>query len=141
MLKKTCKKCRRSKPIEMYYKHSRMADGHLGQCKSCVKKRVGARYISKHDKIIEYEKKRNQNPERKAKMLLYQKRRRAKYPGKSKARHAVSNAVRDGRITKTPCEICNNPKSEAHHEDYRSLLKVRWLCRKHHREAHKVNVV
>ena len=37
-----------------------------------------------------------------------------------------------------PCEVCGTRENiEKHHEDYTKPLKVRWLCRKHHRELHK----
>ncbi len=54
--------------------------------------------------------------------------------------HAYTNAAaRLGIIIKTPCEICSKPKTEAHHDDYNKPMDVRWLCRKHHNEHHRVN--
>lgn len=32
---KTCRVCAESKPLDEFYTHPRMADGHLGQCKTC----------------------------------------------------------------------------------------------------------
>jgi hypothetical protein len=60
---------------------------------------------------------------------------RAEHPEKVRARNAVNNAIRDGRMIRRPCEICGG-KSEAHHDDYNRPLDVRWLCRKHHDTAH-----
>ena len=34
---KKCFKCGLEKPISEYYKHKRMADGHLGKCKTCTR--------------------------------------------------------------------------------------------------------
>ncbi len=133
MPRKTCIRCRRNKPISDFYKHSETADGHLTVCKSCVKKRVKKRYYDKFLEIQKYERRRFKNPKRKLKLHLYQVNRRKKFPGKYRARYAVSNAIRDGRLIKLPCSVCGNPKSEAHHADYRSPLKVEWFCRKHHR--------
>lgn len=52
---------------------------------------------------------------------------------KRKARSYLNHAVRDGRITREPCELCGDSKSEAHHDDYTKPLDVRWFCLKHHR--------
>lgn len=65
---------------------------------------------------------------------LYSLQFRRKNPEKIKAHRAVYVAVRNGTLKKTPCIECNEPKSEAHHEDYYKPLEVIWLCRKHHRE-------
>ena len=37
-----------------------------------------------------------------------------------------------------PCEVCGNPKSEAHHRSYdpAHALRVQWLCRFHHQRLH-----
>lgn len=59
-----------------------------------------------------------------------------KYPEKNSARMKLSNAVRDGKINPMPCEVCGNPTSEAHHDDYSKPLDVKWLCSKHHAERH-----
>ena len=125
----------------MFYAHPSMADGLLGKCKSCAKKDVKARYEAKRELCAAYERKRAQDPERKRKAAEYQRIRRARFPGKYKARQAVSNAVRDGRLTKQPCEVCGSTKVQAHHDDYRKPLSVRWFCFKHHREVAHGQVV
>ena len=63
-------------------------------------------------------------------------------PQARKAHHAVSNAVRDGRLEKQPCENLDDTcygKINAHHDDYNKPLEVRWLCRSHHMRWHAVN--
>lgn len=59
----------------------------------------------------------------------------AMFPGKRRARNAVNNAIRDGRLKREPCEVCGE-FAEAHHLDYRKPLDVKWLCREHHNVAH-----
>lgn len=58
-------------------------------------------------------------------------------PEKRKAQVAVSNALRDGRLKRQPCEVCG-AEAQAHHDDYTRRLDVRWLCVTHHKEAHRV---
>jgi hypothetical protein len=58
------------------------------------------------------------------------------HPEQAVARHAVNNAVRDGRLERLPCEICG-ASAHAHHDDYAKPLDVRWLCPVHHKEAHR----
>lgn len=56
---------------------------------------------------------------------------------KHKARWATRRAIQSGAITKEPCEVCGGRCVEAHHDNYFEPLKVRWLCRAHHRDHHK----
>lgn len=60
---------------------------------------------------------------------------RLKYPEKEKARREMQSALRKGIIKREPCEVCDNPRSQGHHEDYTKPLQVRWLCAIHHRQA------
>lgn len=133
---KKCFKCEQYKELRFFYKHPQMADGYLNKCKHCAKKDVREGYRANIDHFKAYEKERLQNPERKAKAIEYQRERRKRNPGKSRARNAVSNAIRDGRLMKQACEKCG-ANAQAHHEDYRKPLVVRWLCRAHHLEEHE----
>jgi hypothetical protein len=61
---------------------------------------------------------------------------RRENPEKYKARNMVSNAVRDGKLFKQPCEVCESTwKIQAHHDDYSKPLEVHWLCPRHHSEV------
>src|SRR6185369_4282743 len=60
---------------------------------------------------------------------------RAPYQGPKECAHrAVSKAVKSGRLKRTPCWVCGNPKTHAHHSSYdRDMrLLVVWLCPSHH---------
>lgn len=139
MNKKQCFKCEQIKPITEFYKHKQMEDGHLGKCKDCAKKDTIERYYSEdgNKKIREYEKKRFKNPKRKEKIKQYRLKRRIKQKEKYQANYTTSNAIRDGKLKRQPCEVCGDQKSQAHHKDYSKPLEVMWLCRKHHLEQHK----
>jgi hypothetical protein len=133
---KQCFKCNESKPLDDFYKHPAMGDGRLGKCKECTKLDVSKHYIDTHDERRAYERARFQRPERKAKLIEYQRGMRERNPEKYAARNAVCNAIRDGVMERQPCEVCGDAKSEAHHTDYSKPLDVQWLCRFHHRKAH-----
>lgn len=66
--------------------------------------------------------------------------RRKKYREKTgNADAKVSYAVKTGKLSPYPCEICGKEPAEAHHDDYNKPLDVRWLCKKHHLEWHEQN--
>lgn len=148
MGKKQCFKCGEVKQLSEFYKHPRMADGHVNKCKECNKKDVRENRSRKTAYYREYDKSRNSNiarliarrrylhdhPEvKKRAMERYQD----KYPEKRIAHVIAGNAIRDSRLIKKPCEVCGEIDGvEAHHEDYSKPLEVTWLCREHHLERH-----
>lgn len=136
MNKKQCFKCKKIKKLEDFYKHPQMPDGRVNKCKQCNKKDVADNYRKNIDYYINYEKERFKRPERKEQIKKYQQNRRKLHSKKYKVHYQVSNAIRDGRLVRLPCEVCGDTKSQGHHPDYRSPLKVKWLCRKHHLEIH-----
>lgn len=58
---------------------------------------------------------------------------RASHPDRYRARGAVAYALKTGKLIRKPCEVCGDPKSQAHHHDYSKPLDVKWLCQTHHR--------
>ncbi len=116
-----------------------MADGHLNKCKVCTKKDAFEhRHGKGREKVLAYDLERSKTPQRKASARKIISEWREKYPDRKKAQYAVSNAIRDGRLTKWP--ICALPECnklpEAHHPDYSQPLSVVWLCPAHHKQAH-----
>lgn len=133
---KACFKCKRVLPLGDFYGHPAMKDGHLGKCKECTKSDVSANYMARVEAKRDYEKHRAQSERRKKWCIERQKRLRMASPEKYKARSAVANAVRDGRLTRLACQVCGNPHSQAHHSDYSQPLEVTWLCFTCHRQEH-----
>jgi hypothetical protein len=60
----------------------------------------------------------------------------AKNPLARWAHLATASAIRRGLITPGPCEVCGAERVDAHHERYNEPMRVRWLCRKHHKAEH-----
>jgi hypothetical protein len=148
MEKKTCLRCGGRKLLAEFYKHPKMADGHLNFCKECQKTTVRAYAAANPEKIrkLTREKKRRpeyvarakawiaRNPERSREI----KRRWAeKNYAKKKTEWTLSNALRDGKIVKPKhCQKCGKAGTvEGHHPDYHKPLEVEWLCTKCHGET------
>ena len=136
MKTKTCFKCHETKPIEEFYKHKMMGDGHLGKCKECTKKDVAENYEAKRERYAEYERKRAQDPKRKANQQRYNSRVKDTHSDRYLARMMVRNALKSRRMKRLECEVCGDAITEAHHEDYARPLDVTWLCFTHHMERH-----
>ncbi len=106
-----CTDCNLIKPLEEYpkrYDKKRYPESaRQSKCKSCT-------WQAKKAKI-------NKNPKEKRKVYI---------------RNETRKAIKRGRLVKTPCEVCEDKRVEAHHEDYTKVLEVRWLCRPCHMEAH-----
>lgn len=54
----------------------------------------------------------------------------------ARAQEMVRQARRTGALKQEPCELCSDPETVAHHDDYGEPLVVRWLCRSHHTLVH-----
>jgi hypothetical protein len=132
---KICFKCGENKDLSEFYKHKRMGDGYLGKCKSCAKIDVTENRNKNIDHYRKYDRDRGnrQTPE-------YRKNLKSKYPNQYKSQNMVTNAIRDGKLFKKPCEVCGSKERiHAHHDDYAEPLNVRWLCAAHHSEWHRDN--
>lgn len=141
-MQRTCNKCDKTLDISEFYRHPKALDGLSGKCKECTKVGVRANYRKNRDHYVAYEQARQKNPERRQAALGYQRTRRERHPEKYHARMAVDNAVRDGRLTRKPCEVCGTTdRVQAHHDDYSKPFDVKWLCFKHHREVEHGQVV
>lgn len=121
---KVCRKCGIQKSINEFYKRPTSADGRRNECIACH----AIRRRKYHNEIYKY------------KRFSASIRKRDKF--KAKAVNVVNHAIRDGKLTRQPCEVCGNLNSQAHHEDYSKPLEITWLCVKHHNEKRRIyNVV
>jgi len=134
---KECFKCKTVKPLEEFYKHSAMADGHLNKCKECTKKDVGQHREQNLEKVRAYDRERGKNKERLKAAVEINRAWRAEDKRRMAAHNAVSRAVRNGHLFREPCIRCGESKSLAHHEDYDKPLDVVWLCQPCHKQRHK----
>ena len=152
MADKVCKQCGTLQSLSGFYKHSQMADGHLNKCKECIKANVRRYAKANPEKIRKLGREKRRRPKYRRLAKQWIKRNSEKYKAyrdlwaaknrhKRKAQHAVSNAIRDGRMIKPGrCQRCgkngNSSEIQAHHPDYSKPLEVEWLCRACHGEAH-----
>jgi RecJ-like exonuclease len=132
---KKCFKCHKQMPLADFYKHRKMADGHLNKCKECTKEDVrNHRKNPKYrEKVLAYDRQRGnrQPPE-------YTTEYRKRFPQKAKAQAMVSKALVAGKIQRRDsCESCGGANYlHAHHDDYARPLDVRWLCASCHSQWH-----
>jgi hypothetical protein len=134
---KECFKCKTVKPLEDFYKHPAMLDGHVNKCKVCNKKDVGDHREKNLEKIRAYDRERGKNADRIASTVAVVKAWRAEDGRRTKAQRAVAYAIRTAKLVRQPCVRCGNPKSHAHHESYDYPLEVMWLCPPCHKQRHK----
>ena len=134
---KRCFKCGVLKRVSEFYRHPQMGDGHLGKCIECAKADVRAHRSANLDRVRAYDCERAKTPARRAHMKRTTAQYFAAHPDRKKANHAVSNAVRDGRLVRQPCQVCGATRSHGHHSDYSKPLDVVWLCAVHHKEEHQ----
>lgn len=119
---KICKTCNEKKRKKDFYFYK--TGYYSSECKEC------------HTKRTSINKKNNwRNPEKDNECAKrWQKENREKY----RVHLLTRKAKRDGSLKEKPCENCGSNKAEMHHDDYTKPLKIRWLCRRHHRKIHRM---
>ena len=153
MTTKMCKKCGAEKELTEFYKHPKMADGHLNICKECIKVYATTYRKTNIEKIKEYDRHRPNQKERYLKQkeqrendvfkketyLKSKKEWDARNRHKKNAHTVVRRAIKSGKITKPDrCQICGKVgEVQAHHEDYNKPLEVIFVCSNCHGMIHR----
>lgn len=125
---KPCTKCGAVKPPGDFYATGR--GSLMSACKRCHADSVRARRRLS-DVARDYDRQRG-NRQSTANIRDY----RTKHPDAYRAHNAVSNAIRDGKLTREPCLFCGEVRVHGHHRDYSRPLDVVWLCAKCHHRLH-----
>lgn len=107
----------------------------MSRCKSCWNKKVKEFCRTDRGRAMRRRitKKYRNTPQGKSTLEQSKKRNRKKIL----ARGRLNSAIRRKKLERLPCEVCG-AVAEGHHENYDKPLEVRWLCTKHHHEAHLV---
>jgi hypothetical protein len=133
---KLCRICKETKSIRDFYKNTKASDGYEGRCKLCARANIAAARAANIEHYRAFDRARSVEPKRRAASYARGRTYRTRQqPLKYAAYVAVSNAVRDGRLIRKPCEQCSTPKAGAHHDDYTKPLDVRWLCKLCHEQS------
>lgn len=130
-MNKECSKCGVSYPRtpEFFRRRKDRKDGLNDVCKVCHAAYNREWKVKNREKIIESRRRYESSDKGKASG----NRTRMRHYHKHQARTAVWYALKVGKISKQPCEVCGVDEVEAHHKDYSNPLDVEWLCMKHHR--------
>jgi len=111
-----CVLCRKHLPKEAFHPDKFRNTGVSSRCKECK---------------TPYE--RTRKRDRREYHKRYWQENKEKYAARDKVRYAIKK----GKLTRKPCEVCGKEKAYAHHDDYSKPLDVRWLCAVHHSEVHR----
>lgn len=135
---KTCKCCKRSKPIGQFSRHRLSKDGHVHRCKACT---AAAKEKPKGRTPEQSQREREQaaEPHRRVANRIAVQSWSERHPEAVAARRRLRQAVAKGHVTPAPCcqeRDCSERKLDAHHANYSRELEVLWLCRQHHRQIH-----
>jgi hypothetical protein len=125
-----CKQCKKDKAKLKSIAEGRREKNSIGRkptCSNCGKEKEESQMNEGYCKSCKIFRKKQIRPFRTEEQKF-----------KDAVRKLTMAALKQGKITRQPCEICYTTDDvHAHHDDYSKPLDVRWLCRKHHNEHHK----
>jgi hypothetical protein len=138
---KTCFKCNTEKPLNEFYKHSQMADGHLNKCRDCTKRDTAERlnYLKKEDPtFIETERARHRS---KYHRLNYREKHKPTYEQKKKIMDRYNAKYPERKLAKNATAKMKpeTPGNQLHHWSYNSghLKDVIELSVEDHNTVHR----
>lgn len=123
---KICFKCGQEKPLSEFYRHPKMADGHLNKCKACTRSDVSKNY-EKNIQSEEYVEKERERGRDKYRRL---------YAGVVEKNHThTENSTTRRDLRKRGVEI--EAGMEIHHWNYNKRLSVFVLTAREHKKVHR----
>ena len=145
---KLCRTCNIYKRFSEFIKRERNTTGFESQCRECICEKQRIRYLNRSKDELKYNArlnkiklytaaKRSDPLSNRTNELSAQSEYKINNREKINAQASLNRYIRRGYITRLPCQICGDLKSQGHHEDYSRPLDVIWLCRKHHSEIHR----
>ena len=126
---KICFKCGRELPLSMFYRHSKMSDGHMGKCKDCTKADVSANY-ERRSKDPDYMEKERERGREKYARLGYANKKPSEMQEKKRALY------KGLRSTKSHTKLAKGRETELHHWNYNRLMSFIVLDRRLHHRLH-----
>lgn len=134
-----CGRCGSEKPDESFTVNRARESGLAAWCRECMREyrleRGATRepgWVRKTSDMQAYQ--REYRKKNREKYREYEKRRPTLV---KRARWTVKEAVKTGKMVRWPCFLCGEV-ADAHHPAYDLPLAVTWLCKTHHREAHRL---
>lgn len=133
---KPCCACKIIKPLSEFYSTKRINNKiwYSGRCKPCHLEHCKNLRNSDHGKKVYKEWKQSESGKISVKKRM--EKWREKNKEKRKAHSAISNAIRDNRLKRKPCRLCNSPNGEAHHLSYDDPYNIDWICKSCHVKIH-----
>lgn len=154
---KKCTKCGLQKDESEFYAKKTGRDGLTARCKECIRNDVAAYQNTEHGKKVKHaynhseagkaafrkhDRKRDKTEYRKQQKNQAGKKHRLKYEDRRKARQAVKDAVKHGKIPRVKtltCSMCQAKPAEQYHHylgySKEHKLDIIPLCRTCHREV------